>query len=66
MSSKGPYAATDSYTPTISRMAREHQYALRGRLKGYIEVQYLRRELLGFTKEDLATVKELLLEWVGD
>ncbi|MCL1074829.1 phage virion morphogenesis protein [Shewanella dokdonensis] len=35
-------------------------------MKGYIEVQYLRRELLGFTKEDLATVKELLLEWVGD
>lgn len=57
-------AATVGFTPTISRMVREHQYGLRGRLKGYIEVQYPQRELLGFTREELAAVEELLLDGI--
>jgi phage virion morphogenesis protein len=44
------------------RLLEEHQYGLRLRLKGYIEIQYPKRELLGFTKEELAAVEELLLD----
>ena len=54
-------AATVGFTPTISRMVREHQYGLRGRLKGYIEVQYPQRELLGLTKEEIKTISEEIL-----
>lgn len=59
-----PNAASVEFVPTVSRIVRAHQYGLRGRLKGYIEVQYPQRELLGFTKEELAAVEELLLDWI--
>ncbi|MCL1075990.1 phage virion morphogenesis protein [Shewanella dokdonensis] len=61
-----PNAATVSFTPTISHIVRAHQYGLRGRLKGYIEVQYPQRELLGFTSNDKEILASIVLEYLKD
>lgn len=45
-----------------SRLARVHQYGLRDRPgKGQADVQYSRRELLGFTDADLDMIRDELL-----
>ncbi|WP_278386046.1 phage virion morphogenesis protein [Stutzerimonas kunmingensis] len=47
----------------LSRIARIHQYGLRDRpAPGAPDVQYARRELLGFTDADLELIRDRLLE----
>jgi len=47
----------------LSRIARIHQYGLRDRpAPGAADVQYARRELLGFTDADLELIRDRLLE----
>ncbi|EOK5393417.1 phage virion morphogenesis protein [Pseudomonas aeruginosa] len=47
----------------VARIARVHQYGLRDRPeRGQADVQYDRRELLGFTDADLDLIRESLLE----
>ena len=46
-----------------ARLARVHQYGLRDRPeRGQADVQYDRRELLGFTDADLDLIRDSLLE----
>lgn len=47
----------------VARIARVHQYGLRDRPeRGQADVQYDRRELLGFTDADLNLIRDRLLE----
>lgn len=47
----------------VARIARVHQYGLRDRPeRGQADVQYDRRELLGFTDADLDLIRDRLLE----
>lgn len=47
----------------VARIARVHQYGLRDRPeRGQTDVQYDRRELLGFTDADLDLIRDRLLE----
>ncbi|BCR26623.1 phage virion morphogenesis protein [Aquipseudomonas alcaligenes] len=47
----------------VARIARVHQYGLRDRPeKGQPDVQYDRRELLGFTDADLELIRDQLLQ----
>ena len=47
----------------VARIARVHQYGLRDRPdRRQAEVQYERRELLGFTDADLELIRDQLLE----
>ncbi|WP_431483721.1 phage virion morphogenesis protein [Pseudomonas solani] len=47
----------------VARIARVHQYGLRDRPeRGQADVQYDRRELLGFTDADLDLIRDSLLE----
>lgn len=50
-----------------ARIARVHQYGLRSRPgKNSGEVQYARRELLGFTDEDISMVRDRLIDHLGE
>ncbi|HCD9834334.1 TPA: phage virion morphogenesis protein [Pseudomonas aeruginosa] len=52
-----------SFMGRVARIARVHQYGLRDRPdRGQAEVQYERRELLGFTEADLELIRDQLLE----
>ena len=52
-----------SFMGRVARIARVHQYGLRDRPeRGQAEVQYERRELLGFTDADLELIRDQLLE----
>lgn len=58
-----PDAIAISFMGRVARIARVHQYGLRDRpARGQAEVQYERRELLGFTDADLALIRDQLLE----
>ena len=47
----------------VARIARIHQYGLRDRPeRGMADVQYERREVLGFTDADLELIRDRLLE----
>lgn len=47
----------------VARIARVHQYGLRDRPeRGQADVQYDRRELLGFTDADIDLIRDRLLE----
>ncbi|MFU3873517.1 phage virion morphogenesis protein [Pseudomonas aeruginosa] len=51
------------FTGRVARIARVHQYGLRDRPeRGQADVQYERRELLGFTEADLELIRDQLLE----
>lgn len=51
------------FTGRVARIARIHQYGLRDRPgRGQADVQYERRELLGFTEADLDMIRTRLLE----
>ena len=55
------------FTSRIARIARVHQYGLRDRpRKAVREVQYPKRELLGFSAEDEAYVMENVLTFLGN
>ncbi len=55
--------ATVSFAGRISRIARIHQYGLRDRPgKGMPDVQYAKRELLGFAPGDRDMLSDLVLE----
>jgi len=50
------------FTGRIARIARVHQYGLRDRPeRGAPDVSYDRRELLGFTEEDIDLIRDGLL-----
>ena len=50
-----------------AQLARVHQYGLRDRpARGMADVQYDRRELLGFSAEDLDMIRDRLLEHLTD
>ena len=52
-----------SFMGRVARIARVHQYGLRDRPdRCQAEVQYERRELLGFTEADLELIRDQLLE----
>ena len=52
-----------SFMGRVARIARVHQYGLRDRPeRGQAEVQYERRELLGFTDADLELIRDQLLQ----
>ena len=58
-----PDAIAISFMGRVARIARVHQYGLRDRPeRGQAEVQYERRELLGFTEADLDMIRTRLLE----
>ena len=58
-----PDAIAISFMGRVARIARVHQYGLRDRPdRGQAEVQYERRELLGFTDADLELIRDQLLE----
>lgn len=47
----------------VSRLARIHQYGLRDKpARNAADIQYAKRELLGFTDADLELIRERLLE----
>jgi len=51
-----------AFASRVSRIARVHQYGLRDRPgRGQDDVQYDRRELLGFTEDDLEMIRDSLL-----
>ena len=58
-----PDAIAISFMGRVARIARVHQYGLRDRPdRSQAEVQYERRELLGFTDADLELIRDQLLE----
>lgn len=58
-----PDAIAISFMGRVARIARVHQYGLRDRPeRGQAEVQYERRELLGFTDADLELIRDQLLQ----
>lgn len=55
-------AITVGFTGRIARIARVHQYGLKDRAeRGAPEVQYEKRETLGFTDADLDLIRDSLL-----
>lgn len=57
-----PDAIAIGFAGRVSRIARVHQYGLRDRPgRGQSDVQYERRELLGFTDADLEMIRDRLL-----
>jgi phage virion morphogenesis protein len=58
----GAGAASVSFTGAVSRIARVHQYGLRERVGGGQPVQYPRRELLGFTENDVRLLEEAVID----
>lgn len=55
-------AITVGFTGRIARIARVHQYGLKDRAeRGAPDVQYERREVLGFTEADLDVIRDSLL-----
>ncbi|MCQ4302671.1 phage virion morphogenesis protein [Stutzerimonas frequens] len=58
-----PDAIAIGFMGRVARIARVHQYGLRDRPeRGQADVQYERRELLGFTPADLELIRDQLLE----
>lgn len=56
-------AVAIAFTGRAARIARVHQYGLRDRPeRGQDDVQYERRELLGFSDSDLEMIRDELLE----
>lgn len=51
-----------SFEGQLSRMVREHQYGLRGRINKNIEIQYPQRELLGFSEDDMELIENVLID----
>jgi phage virion morphogenesis protein len=57
-----PNSIAIAFAGRVSRIARVHQYGLRDRPgRGQDDVQYDRRELLGFTEDDLEMIRDRLL-----
>ena len=57
-----PNAIAIGFAGRVSRIARVHQYGLRDRPgRDQADVQYERRELLGFTDADLEMIRDRLL-----
>jgi phage virion morphogenesis protein len=57
-----PDAIAIGFTGRVARIARVHQYGLRDRPgRDQADVQYERRELLGFTDADLEMIRDSLL-----
>lgn len=57
-----PNTIAIAFAGRVSRIARVHQYGLRDRPgRGQDDVQYDRRELLGFTEDDLEMIRDRLL-----
>ena len=55
-------AISVGFTGCIARIARVHQYGLKDRAeRGAPDVQYERREVLGFTEADLDLIRDTLL-----
>lgn len=55
-------AVTVGFTGRIARIARVHQYGLKDRAdRGAPDVQYAKREVLGFTDADLDLIRDGLL-----
>lgn len=62
-----PAGVAIGFTGRVSRIARIHQYGLRDRPgRGQADVQYERRELLGFTDADLEMIRDAILEHLTD
>lgn len=58
-----PDAIAIGFMGRVARIARVHQYGLRDRPgKGTPDVQYDRREVLGFTDADVELIRDQLLE----
>jgi phage virion morphogenesis protein len=58
-----PNAIAIGFLARAARIARVHQDGLRDRpAKGMADIQYQRRELLGFTEADLELIRDRLLE----
>ncbi|MDF0732321.1 phage virion morphogenesis protein [Pseudomonas entomophila] len=58
-----PGSVAVAFSGRVAKIARVHQYGLRDRPgRGQSDVQYERRELLGFTDADLAMIRDRLLE----
>jgi len=56
-------AVSVGFTGRIARIAKVHQYGLKDRAeKNAPDVQYFRRELLGFQNADLDLIRDFLLE----
>ena len=57
-----PNTIAIAFAGRVSRIARVHQYGLRDRpARGQDDVQYDRRELLGFTEDDFEMIRDHLL-----
>lgn len=55
-------AATVGFTGRIARIAKVHQYGLKDRAeRDAPEIKYEQREILGFTENDLETIRDRLL-----
>ncbi len=59
--SSNPNTASVSFNGMVSRIAREHQYGLRSRVSSTTRVKLDERELLGFTRDELKTVEEMMI-----
>jgi len=60
--SSNPSEAGVGFRGLVSRIAREHHYGLRARVNKNTRVQMEERQLLGFTKQDLQTVEDLMIQ----
>lgn len=62
-----PSAISVGFMARNARIARVHQYGLRDRpAPGQKQVQYSRRELLGFSPADLKLIEDKLIEHLGN
>ncbi|MFN3881500.1 MAG: phage virion morphogenesis protein [Nitrincola lacisaponensis] len=60
-----PSTVSVGFFGNVARIARVHQYGLRDRVaKNGPEVQYEKRELLGFTEQDKALIEQRLIEYL--
>lgn len=61
-----PNSAVVAFIGNAQRIAAVHQYGLRDRVnKGGMEVQYARRELLGFTDSDIISLGDIVMSFMN-
>lgn len=62
-----PEGASVGFFGRVANLARVHQRGLKDRVqRGGPEIQYERRELLGFTDQDRALIQQHLISHLGD
>ncbi|KZN43994.1 phage virion morphogenesis protein [Pseudoalteromonas luteoviolacea] len=56
--------ASTGFTGLMAYIARQHQYGLRGNVNDHVQVQYTKRELMGFTDEDQKLIQDTIIMYI--